>query len=58
MLNCYEILYTASLRDFDKIYLLHQDTDFFQSGRGDTGEISLELGSGHDYEKKVTIRVK
>lgn len=55
MLNCCETLYTTSLRDLDKIYLLHQDTDFFQSGLGDIQEISLEVGSGHGYKKKVTI---
>lgn len=57
-MNCWEILYTTSLKDLDKIYLLHQDTDFFQSGLGDTGEISLEVGSEHGYEKKVNIIVR
>lgn len=55
MLSCCETLYTTSLRDLDKIYLLHQDTDFFQSGLGDIQEISLEVDSGHGYEKKITI---
>lgn len=56
-MNHCETLYTTSLMDSDKIYLLHQDIDFFQSGLGDTGEISLEVGSGRDYEKKVTILI-
>lgn len=55
MLNRCETLYTTSLRDLDKIYLLHQDIDFFQSGLEDTGEISLEVGNGHGCEEKVTI---
>lgn len=55
MLNHCETLYKASLRDLDKMYLLHQDTDFFQSGLGDIGEISLEVGNGHDCEEKVNI---
>lgn len=53
MLNHCETLYTATLRDLDKIYLLQQDNHFFQSGLGDIGEISLEVGSGHGYGKKV-----
>lgn len=57
MLTHFETLYTASLRDLDKIYRLHQGTDFFQSGLGGTGEISLEVGSEHGCEKKVTIIV-
>lgn len=57
MLNHCETLYKASLRDLDKIYLLHQDTDFFQSGLGDIGEISLEVGSGHGCEEKVKLKV-
>lgn len=54
MLNYCGTLHTTSLRDFGKIDLLHQDTDFFQSGLGDIGEISSEVGSEHGYEKKVT----
>lgn len=57
MLNHCETLYLASLRDSDRIYLLRQGTDFFQSGLGDTGEISLEVGSGRGCEEKVTIIV-
>lgn len=57
MLNCCETLYTTSLRDFDRIHQLHQDTDFFQSGLEDTGEISSEVGGGHGYEKKVIVEV-
>ena len=56
-MNCCETLHTTSLRDFDKIDLLRQDTDFFQSGLGDIEEISLEVGSEHGYKKKVTIIV-
>lgn len=48
----HETLCVTSLRDLGKIYLLHQDTDFFQSGLGGTGEISWEVGSEHGYEKK------
>lgn len=51
-MNCCETLYTTSLRDFDKMYLLHQDTDFSQLSLGDIEEISSEVGSGHGYEKK------
>lgn len=39
------------------MYLLHQGTAFFQSGLGDIGEISLEVGSGHGCEEKVIIIV-
>lgn len=56
-MNHFETLYTTTLRDLDKIYLLQQDNHFFQSGLGDTGEISLEVGDGHGYKKKVTIIV-
>lgn len=52
MLNHCETLYIASLRDLGRIYLLHQGTDSFQSGLGDTGEISWEVGSGHGYNKE------
>lgn len=57
-MNHFETPYTTTLRDLDKIYLLQQDNQFFQSGLGDTGEISLEVGSGHGYKKKVTIIVR
>lgn len=56
-MNHFETLYTTTLRDLDKKYLLQQDNHFFQSGLGDTGEISLEVGDGHGYKKKVTIIV-
>lgn len=59
----YELLYQIlllrkcmkNITKYKIIYLLHQDTDFFQSGLGDIQEISLEVGSGHGYKKKVTI---
>lgn len=35
----------ANLMDLSKIYLLHQDNSRFQSGLGDTEEISLEVDS-------------
>lgn len=56
-MNHFETPYTTTLRDLDKTYLLQLDNQFFQSGLGDTGEISLEVGSGHGYKKKVTIIV-
>lgn len=56
-MNHFETPYTATLRDLDKTYLLQLDNQFFQSGLGDTGEISLEAGSGHGYKKKVIIIV-
>lgn len=57
MTHCCETLVVTSLRGLSRTYLLHQDTEFFQSSLGDTGETAWTVGSEHGCGKKVK-RVK